>query len=70
MATFPTTPFQTTLSAAINASQATLKTAATTGFAADKYIVIGKEVMLLTAVDLTSGMHSVKRGMKGSKAVL
>ena len=69
MPTFPTTPFQTTLSSAMSASQSTLVTAATTGFAVDKHIVIGKEVMLLTAVDLTSGMHSVKRGMKGSKAV-
>lgn len=69
MPTFPTTPFQTTLSAAMTASQATLKTVATTGFAVDKYLVIGKEVLLLTAVDLTSGMHSVKRGMKGSKSV-
>lgn len=68
MATHPTTPYQTTTTAAMDASQITLKTTASTGFVAGKYVVIGKEAMLLTVVDTTNHTHSVKRGMKGSAA--
>lgn len=66
---FPTTPYQTTLAAALDASAVTIYTAASTGFAAGKFIVIGKEVLELTAVDTTAHVHSVKRGMKGTAAV-
>ena len=68
MATHPSTPYQTTLSAALDASAVTIKTAASTGFAAGKHIVIGKEAMLLVEVDLTNHTHQVKRGMKGTAA--
>lgn len=69
MANFPATPYQTTLSAAITADSLVLKTAASTGFVIGKYVVVGKEVMLLTEVDTSSHTHAVKRGMKGSAAV-
>jgi hypothetical protein len=68
MATHPATPYQTTLSAALDASSTTIITAAATGFAVGKYVVLGKEAMLLTAVDTTNLVHSVKRGMKGTQA--
>lgn len=69
MATFPTAPYQTTLSAALDANQVTILTAASTGFAIGKYVIIGKEAMLLVAVDTTNNVHSVKRGMKGTPAM-
>lgn len=69
MADFPATPYQTTLSAALDASAITIYTAASTGFAVGSYLVIGKEVLLLTAVDTTNHVHSVKRGMKGTQAL-
>lgn len=69
MATFPTTPYQTTLSAALDASAISLTTAASTGFVAGSYLVIGKEVLLLTKVDTTNHVHEVKRGMRGTAAV-
>jgi hypothetical protein len=68
MANFPTTPYQTTLSAALGASDIVIKTAASTGFEAGKRLVIGKEVCLLTKVDTTNHTHEVKRGMAGTAA--
>jgi len=68
MATHPATPYQTSLSAAVTADSNTIKTAASTGFAVGSYVVVGREVMLLTTVDTTNHVHAVKRGMKGSQA--
>lgn len=68
MPTFPTTPYQTTLAAALTASDIQIYTAASTGFVAGKYLAIGKEILLLTTVDLTNHTHVAKRGMKGTAA--
>jgi hypothetical protein len=69
MASHPATPYQTTLSAALTASAGTVYTAASTGFVIGGYLVIGKEVLLLTKCDTTNHVHEVKRGMKGTAAV-
>jgi hypothetical protein len=66
MATFPSTPYQTTLAAAITASSTTIKTAASTGFVIGGMVVIGKEAIQLVTVDTTNHLHTVKRGMKGT----
>lgn len=68
MATHPATPYQTTLSAAMTADGNIVKSAASTGFAAGSYLVVGREVMLITTADTTNHTHAVKRGMKGTKA--
>ena len=68
MAVYPLTPYQTTLNGAIDASQMSIKTVASTGFVDGWYVVIGREVMLITKANTTTHTHEVRRGMKGSAA--
>lgn len=69
MATHPPILYNSTLAAAIDAHAITIYTAASTGFAVGKNLVIGNEVLLLTKVDTTNHVHEVKRGMRGTAAV-
>ncbi len=69
MATHPSTPYQTTLAAALSASDDFIYTAASTGFVAGSYVAIGKEILQLVKCDTTNHRHEVRRGMKGTQSL-